>query len=52
MTNFLLKLALIMTLMLAITSLAARTLGSTQASNPALRGFSEGCEDQTLLVWY
>ncbi len=38
--------------MLTVTSLAARILGSTQPPNPALRGFTEGCEDQPQPCWY
>lgn len=44
MTRFLLKLALLMILLLTITSLAARALGGTQPPNPVLGGFTEGCE--------
>ncbi len=52
MTRFLLKLILIMTLVLTMTSLAARAIGSTQPPNPALRGFTEGCEDKPQPCWY
>ncbi len=52
MTRFLLKLTLIMTFVLTITSLVVRTLGSTQPPNPALRGFIEGCEDKPQPCWY
>jgi hypothetical protein len=52
MTHFLLKLAVIITFVLIVTSLAARTLGSTQLPNPALRGFTEGCEDKPQPCWY
>ncbi|MEO8612103.1 MAG: hypothetical protein ABI690_29670 [Chloroflexota bacterium] len=36
---------------LALT-LAARALGTTQPPNPALRGFTEGCEDKPQPCWY
>ena len=52
MSRFLLKLALFITFMLTITCLAARAFGSTQALNPALRGFTEGCENQPQPCWY
>lgn len=35
-----------------LLSLTARALGSTQPPNPALRGFSEGCEDKPQPCWY
>lgn len=33
-------------------SIAARALGSTQPPNPALRGFTEGCEGKPQPCWY
>src|SRR5215211_8272264 len=48
----LLKLAFLITLVLAVTGLSARALGSTQPLNPALRGFTEGCEGKPQLCWY
>jgi hypothetical protein len=33
-------------------SVAARALGNTQQINPALRGFSEGCEAKSQPCWY
>ncbi|MEO8612104.1 MAG: hypothetical protein ABI690_29675 [Chloroflexota bacterium] len=33
-------------------SLAARALGATQPPNPALRGFTKGCEDKPQPCWY
>jgi hypothetical protein len=52
MLRFLLKLTLLMTLALAVTSLAVRAIGSTQPPNPSLRGFTEGCEDKPQPCWY
>jgi hypothetical protein len=52
MPPFLLKLALLLTLVLTATSLAARVMGNTQPLNPALLGFTEGCEDKPQPCWY
>lgn len=41
-----------LTLMFALLNIAARALGSTQLSNPALRGFTEGCENKPQPCWY
>jgi hypothetical protein len=38
-------------LFLAI-AIAAKTIGTLQPPNPALRGFIEGCEDQPQPCWY
>lgn len=46
------KLILVFTLIGVAFSLVARTLGSTQPPNPALRGFTEGCEDKPQPCWY
>jgi hypothetical protein len=35
-----------------ILSIAARTLGNTQESNPILRGFIEGCEEKPQPCWH
>lgn len=35
-----------------LLSLTARTMGNTQPPNPALRGFTEGCEDKPQPCWY
>jgi hypothetical protein len=35
-----------------LLALIARALGSTQPPNPALRGFTEGCEDKPQPCWY
>ena len=52
MPRLLFKLSLLTTLILTITSLAARTLGNTQPYNSAMRGFIEGCEGQPQPCWY
>ena len=52
MSRFLRNLALIITLVLVAMSFAARALGSIQPINPALRGFTEGCEDKPQPCWY
>jgi hypothetical protein len=46
------KLILPISLIFPVLSLAARVLGSTQPPNPALRGFTEGCEDKPQPCWY
>jgi hypothetical protein len=38
-------------IMFFVFSLVARTLGATQQTDPALRGFSEGCENQPQPCW-
>ena len=52
MTRLLLKLSLLVTLMITLTSLIIRILGSTQPINPTLRGFTEDCEDKPQPCWY
>ena len=52
MPRLLLKFSLLITFMLTITSLTARVLGSTQPPNPALRGFTERCENKPQPCWY
>ncbi len=52
MPRRLIKLTLTLALILTITNLAARALGSLQPANPALRGFTEGCEDKPQPCWY
>lgn len=52
MSRLLLKLMLVITFAFALVNLAARTLGTTQLPNPALRGFTEGCEGQPQPCWY
>ena len=44
------KLALLMILLLTITSLIARAFGNTQSPNSVLDGFTQGCQDQP--CWY
>lgn len=44
MTHFLLKLSLILVAAFAVFNVAARALGTLQPPNPALAGFTEGCE--------
>lgn len=52
MPRRLIKLILTLALILTITNLAARALGSIQPVNPALRGFTEGCEGNLQPCWY
>ena len=52
MTHSLLKSILILTLAFTAFSLAARVLGSTHPPNPALEGFTVGCEDRPQPCWY
>src|SRR5689334_9061762 len=51
-SRYLLKLALFITCIGAVTSFAATALGTAQPLNPILRGFTEGCEDQPQPCWY
>ena len=41
-----------MTFTLLALSLIACAIGTTQRSNPALRGFTEGCKDKPQPCWY
>lgn len=52
MPRLLLKCALIATGMFALMGLIARSVGGTQPLNPALHGFTEGCEDKPQPCWY
>lgn len=52
MSGLLLKPILLLTLTFAVFSLAARALGSTQPANPALEGFTVGCEGKPQPCWY
>ncbi len=52
MSRLLLKLSLLVTFILTLTNLTARIFGSTQPYNSAMRGFSEGCQDQPQPCWY
>lgn len=52
MIRLLLKSILIFTLTFTAFSLAARVLGSTQPPNPALEGFTVGCEGKPQPCWY
>ncbi len=52
MTHLYLKSTTVFSLIFIILSLAARALGATQPPNPALRGFTEGCEDKPQPCWY
>lgn len=47
-----LKLVLWISVLLTCTSFAVRAFGSTQPPNPALRGFTEGCDEQPQPCWY
>jgi hypothetical protein len=50
--RFYLKLNLPIAIIFLGLSLAARALGTTQPPNPALSGFTEGCEDKPQPCWY
>lgn len=52
MTRFYLKLIIPITVVCLTFMLVARTIGTTQPPNPALRGFVEGCEDKPQPCWY
>jgi hypothetical protein len=47
-----LKLILPIALIFLVLTLTASALGTTQPPNPALRGFTEGCEDKPQPCWY
>lgn len=48
-----LKVAIIILTVLLAGSIAAKAIGSLQSpNNPALRGFTEGCEDKPQPCWY
>ena len=52
MIRFYVKLILPIALIFLALTLTARALGTTQPPNPALRGFTEGCEDKPQPCWY
>jgi hypothetical protein len=52
LVRFYLKLIPIFVLIFIALSLTARVLGTTQPPNPALRGFTEDCEDKPQPCWY
>lgn len=52
MTRLYLKLLTLLALACLALTLAARALGSTQPPNPALRGFTEGCDGKPQPCWY
>lgn len=52
MSRLLLKPILVMTLTFTAFSLAARALGSAQPPNPALAGFTVGCEGKPQPCWH
>lgn len=52
MIRFYLKLIPIFAVIFLALTLTARALGTTQPPNPALRGFTEGCEDKPQPCWY
>lgn len=52
MLRFLLKLLVILPLTFAMLNIITRTVGTTQPPNPALAGFSEGCEGKPQPCWY
>jgi len=47
-----LKYLCVFSLGLAVLSLAARTIGIQQPTNPAVTGFLEGCQNQAQACWY
>jgi hypothetical protein len=47
-----LKLTIAIPIICLVLTLTASALGTTQPPNPALRGFSEGCEDNPQPCWY
>jgi hypothetical protein len=51
-SRFYLKLTSTFVVIFLIVNLTARALGTTQPPNPALRGFTEGCEDKPQPCWY
>jgi hypothetical protein len=52
MTRVYLKLSFPLLVVFAVVGLAARALGGTQPTHPALRGFTEGCEGKPQPCWY
>jgi hypothetical protein len=50
--RFYLKIILLCILALLALNMAARTLGSTEPPNPALEGFTVGCEGKLQPCWY
>jgi hypothetical protein len=52
MTHFLLKLIIFPLLVFTLSNIAARALGTTQPTNPALAGFTEGCQGKPQPCWY
>lgn len=52
MSHFLLKVLFMSLIIFAVLNIAARTVGTTQPMNPALAGFSEGCERKPQPCWY
>jgi hypothetical protein len=51
-SRFFLRLIPVLTIPFLLLSLVARALGSTQPPNPALEGFTTGCEDKPQPCWY
>jgi hypothetical protein len=52
LTRFYIKLILPIAFACLIFTLTARAIGTTQPTNPALRGFIEGCENKPQPCWY
>jgi hypothetical protein len=52
MSRFLLKVSILLIIVFTAFSFAARALGATQPPNPALAGFSAGCEGEPQPCWY
>jgi hypothetical protein len=46
------KASVVLVLILLIFSIAAKAVGTLQPPNPALEGFTAGCEDKPFLCWY
>lgn len=52
MIRIYLRVAIPLIIIFIALNITARALGSTQPPNPALRGFSEGCEGKSQPCWY
>ncbi|MBI1281161.1 MAG: hypothetical protein GC179_23750 [Anaerolineaceae bacterium] len=52
MPRLLLKFCIFIMLILSVMNLIARAIGTTQPQNSAMRGFTDGCEDQPQPCWY
>jgi hypothetical protein len=52
MRHVFLKLSMPLLIVFTVVGLAARAVGTTQPTHPALRGFTEGCEGKPQPCWY